>query len=610
MEDALLKAMDMKKHAYLIMAHNEFHMLKKLLTELDDERNDIFLHIDKRTKFVDEAEISSWINKSNIYFAPRMRVCWGHLSIVRCELKLLSEAIKGEYHYYHLLSGVDFPLKSQDEIHEFFEMEDSEFMHYHPDGYNNDYFLYKVKHYYPLLKIVGNENFDGPGKKQRVLRKLVELQWKLQKFQDDHGVDRTRNDKKTVFYKGNQWFSITHDFAQYVVSKAAGILKKYRMTNGPDEIFMPTLAMNSSFAGRVCENYTRIDSFFARKISYDNNPELVEAMINHLHHQKETKKRPLVSIVVPCYNVEKYISCCLDSLVDQSYSNVEIILIDDGSTDRTSELIREYADKYSNVFYHFRENGGLSAARNSGIALAKGEYIAFVDSDDWVEPDYIEKLYRTILRGNADIAICGFKKEDMEEDIVTFDRDELMSSHAAMRILGDIYPKENVLMVIACNKLYKASLFDNLRFPECRIHEDEFCAHRIIGKADVVSVITDPLYHYRIRVGSITANDKMQNLKHMDYLDAFSDRISGVSNMMFGDLLIFMIYTYYEGMKQLMVRYSEETIKKHDLYSFFRRKATSNYLKYYWKMDSYQRKDYLKLIIFPKKYREEVIRHL
>ncbi len=112
MEDALLKAVDMNKNAYLIMAHNEFHMLKKLLTELDDERNDIYIHIDKKTKYVDESVIASWVKKSGVIFIPRMRIYWGHISIVKCELNLLRAAVKGNYHYYHLLSGVDFPLKS------------------------------------------------------------------------------------------------------------------------------------------------------------------------------------------------------------------------------------------------------------------------------------------------------------------------------------------------------------------------------------------------------------------------------------------------------------------------------------------------------------------
>ena len=241
----------MKKHAYLIMAHNEFHMLKKLITELDDDRNDIFIHIDKKTRFVDEDEIASWAKKSKVVFIPRRRIYWGHFSIVMCELDLLREATKGEYHYYHLISGVCMPLKSQEVVHEFFDKEDSEFIDYHTDGENGDHFLYKVKYYFPFFKFVGKESFDGPGKKQAFLRELSGFQQKLVNFQEKHGVDRTKSYKGETIYKGSQWFSITHDFAEYILANEKQIRKRYSMTNAPDEFFVVNLAMNSSFSNRV-----------------------------------------------------------------------------------------------------------------------------------------------------------------------------------------------------------------------------------------------------------------------------------------------------------------------------------------------------------------------
>ncbi len=145
----------MKKHAYLIMAHNEFHMLKNLMHELDDERNDIYIHVDKKTKVVDENEISSWAVNAGVFFVPRMKIFWGTISQVKCELMLLEAAIKGKYHYYHLISGCDFPLKDQDFIHNYLKDESGEFISYHMDGEDNDPVLYTVSYYYPILRFVG-----------------------------------------------------------------------------------------------------------------------------------------------------------------------------------------------------------------------------------------------------------------------------------------------------------------------------------------------------------------------------------------------------------------------------------------------------------------------
>ena len=622
------------KHAYLILAHNEFHMLKKLIHELDDERNDIYIHIDKKTRYVNEDEISSWAKRSGVFFVPRVKIYWGTESMVKAEIVLLKAAVKREYHYYHLLSGVDFPLKNQDAIHTFLEDKDCEYMSYHRNGEYDDAFMYKVKHYFPLLKIVGTGHFEGPGKKNAIMRKVLRWQWEIEHCQEAHGVDRTKKYKDIVFYKGDQWFSITHDFACYIISQKNRILKMFWMTNGPDEFILPTLAMNSQFSARVQNTSLRIidwkrgcpyeyteedlneltdsKAMFARKISYDHHPQLVRGLILNLHSEVTTNNKSLVSIIVPCYNVESYLARCVDSLIAQTYPNIEILLIDDGSTDATSDLARGYAERYDTVFYHHRINGGLSAARNTGIELAKGEYIAFVDSDDWVDENYINCLFETIQAGNADISVCGYIKEFDEDrsasEVISFDQDMVISSHSAMKMLGDIYPKENVLLVIAWNKLFKRSIFENTRFPEGKLHEDEFTTHRFIGAADSIAVTTANLYHYRIRGGSITSDEKKQDLRHLDYLDALQDRLEYSRSMMYGDLFIFMLYTYYEGMKQLMANYTDVTVSKCGLYRYFRKRAFRIYLKYFNELDGYQKKDYLKLIIFTKRYRNTVIR--
>ncbi len=298
----------MKKHAYMIIAHNEIDSLVHLLKELDDPRNDIYLHIDKKSQEINTGLVKAAVSKSNLFFVPRLRVYWGTISQVKCELLLIKEALKGQYHYYHLISGVDFPLKSQDYIHGLLENDDKEYLSYHLSGENGDDFLYKLKIYYPLLGIVGKGYFEGNSLKAKIGRKLGIWQRSLDHYQEAHNVDRTRKNKDIVFYKGDQWFSITHDFAEYVLKHKSQILKTYSMTNGPDEIFMATAAMNSSFSHRVVNNSFReidwergtpyefklsdleelksSDKLFARKILYSKEPELVEALSEYIQSGK------------------------------------------------------------------------------------------------------------------------------------------------------------------------------------------------------------------------------------------------------------------------------------------------------------------------------------
>ena len=161
----------MKKHAYLIMAHNNIENLKHLLHALDDDRNDIFLHIDKKMQLLNQEEIETWVRFSNIYFIKRNDIRWGHNSLAMCEIALLEKATKtDQYHYYHLLSGVDFPIKSQNEIHKRLENQDGLFISYHKDGEYGDDYLYKVQYYFPLMRFVQRGYHEGPGKKKALLR--------------------------------------------------------------------------------------------------------------------------------------------------------------------------------------------------------------------------------------------------------------------------------------------------------------------------------------------------------------------------------------------------------------------------------------------------------
>ena len=460
----------MKKHAYLIMAHNSIESLKHLLQVIDDERNDIFLHIDKKMQFLNKAEIASWVHHSNIYFAKRGDIKWGHISLTMCEVELVELATKtGNYHYYHMLSGVDFPIKSQDYIHSHLENENSLFISYHKDGEYGDNYMYKVQYYFPLMRFVGRGYHDGPGKKKAFLRWLTTQEWKNIDRQRARGVDRTKKYPGMTFYKGDNWFSIPDDFARYLVANKRRIKKMFAMTNGPDEFVMQTMALNSQFKERVkneslrdidwnrgnpyeykLEDYNELiekKEFFARKISYVNEPLLVNKLSQKLTGKcdKQTEKNPLVSIVVPIYNVKDYLSVCLDSIKNQTYNNIEVLLVDDGSTDGSDIVARQYTEEDNRFTYIHQANAGLSGARNTGKTAARGEYIAFIDSDDWLECDYISKLVEQAIACDADIVVCGFKKNNDDTAITTFKDKQINSNTKTMEILRQICLFLNIL---------------------------------------------------------------------------------------------------------------------------------------------------------------------
>lgn len=608
------------------MAHNEFTMLNKIVQTLDDERNDLYIHIDKKAKYVDLDEISSRVKYSKVIFLPRKKIYWGTYSIVDCELRMLKAAVHESYAYYHLISGVDLPLKSQDDLHAVFENENSEFVEYHSSGEYGDVFEDKVRYSYPLLKYVGKGIVRGKGFRKDIIRKLNYLQWKYTDRQQKRGIDRTKKFPDITIYKGSQWFSITDEFARYLLTKEKLIRKMFRWSNGPDEFFVPTILLNSEFRNRVKNyafrqidwtrgkpySYTNDDfgeliscgALFARKVSYVHEPLLVERILAGISHENETVNDPRISVIVPCYNVKDYLEECVESLLVQSFDSYEILLVDDGSSDDTSAIVDRYADKYPNVRAIHKQNGGLSSARNAGLDAAKGDYIAFVDSDDLVYPDYLKSLYETATRCHAGITVCGYEKFENESGIVSFDEEKVLSGHEALRVLGDIYHPENVLFTVAWNKLYKAELFRKYRIPEGRIHEDVFAAHRLIGKAGLVAAIPDVLYRYRIRNGSITSPEKKQDVRHLDYSDGMLDRLKAMRNMYDADLEKQMAEANLRGLYEIMIDFDDDTVRKHRLIGWYRRRAIYVLLTHLNKMFRETRTNYIKISLFPRSMRK------
>lgn len=224
------------KHAYLIIAHNNFNILKKLLEMIDSEHNDIYVHIDKRVKNFSKSEYYGIVKRANLYFTRRISVYWGHSSQIDCEMLLLKTCLrKGKYSFVHLLSGVDLPIKKQSEIYDFFES--------HP----NTQFLQIggiERHRWPLNNYYFTVRFKE-GKVKRFIDTVTEIvSYKLK-------IDRLRKYPDLVLQKSANWFSITGECAEYIVKKKWQIWRMTRFTVCADELFLPTIIRNSRFWDQV-----------------------------------------------------------------------------------------------------------------------------------------------------------------------------------------------------------------------------------------------------------------------------------------------------------------------------------------------------------------------
>lgn len=230
----------------------------------------------------------------------------------------------------------------------------------------------------------------------------------------------------------------------------------------------------------------------------------------------------LISIIVPVYKVEAFLEKCILSLINQSYTNLEIILVDDGSPDHCGDICDEWAKKDSRIKVIHKQNGGLSDARNAGIDIATGKYISFVDSDDWLSLDYYEILYDQIIMYNAKIAASGIVWVYDENDNNIHGKKMETKMYSAEEALETIQSNEG-FFAVAWNKLYYRELFDDIRYPYGLIHEDEFVTYRLIAKAKTLTLCQKAKYFYRQRQGSIMATLDCQKEKNV--LDAYLERI-------------------------------------------------------------------------------------
>lgn len=268
------------------------------------------------------------------------------------------------------------------------------------------------------------------------------------------------------------------------------------------------------------------------------------------------KKKSIISVIVPVYNVEKYIDKCLYSICNQTYSNLEIILVNDGSTDSSLEKCNQFANKDKRIKVVTQNNKGLSAARNTGIAQSKGEYLVFIDSDDYISNNMIEKLYSNLIKNKSDLCICDFEMVYGEE-MINLNEDKIDNDSESIvydkyEALLQLYGKKSDRFNVAWNKIYKRHIFDTLVFPEGKVHEDMYVMHRVFDKCDRISFINESLYYYVQRNDSITG--QKFNLKALDILGAFEDRIKYFEEL--GEVRLKMI-TYIKYINQILMLHAK-----------------------------------------------------
>lgn len=229
-----------------------------------------------------------------------------------------------------------------------------------------------------------------------------------------------------------------------------------------------------------------------------------------------------ISVIVPVYRVEKYLSDCIESILNQTFADFELILVDDGSPDRCGEICDEAAKHDTRVQVIHQRNQGLSAARNAGIEIARGSWLSFVDADDFVALNFLEALHKAATRAQADCAVCSFYLTDSTGARIeaSYPVEVENGVRTGVSVLETVQEQLNVPYIVAWNKLYRRELFETLRYPVGRRNEDVFVFAELFDKAKTVVVLPDKLYFYRQSEGSIMRSG-VTTLRNLDEMWAY-----------------------------------------------------------------------------------------
>ena len=293
---------------------------------------------------------------------------------------------------------------------------------------------------------------------------------------------------------------------------------------------------------------------------------MVRTTYKELNYQVSERIEPKISIIVSIYNIEKYVEKSIQSICNQTYKNLEIVLVDDGSTDNSGQVCDQWARKDERIRVIHKKNGGLSSARNAGTQSATGEYIAFVDGDDWIDSEMYEEMLLTILNCDADIAICNYKEVSKQgvtdtstEDITILEGKETL----------EVFIKEDETYQIqnaAWNKLYKRSLMGDLRFPEGKLFEDIVYTTKLLAKSQRAVYVNKAYYNYLFdRSDSIMNSKKVERLL-TDQVPAYKEK--GEFLLSIEETKLFLIHQFF-FYKRMLLHYKEAKEKKPEGYGDF-----------------------------------------
>lgn len=263
-------------------------------------------------------------------------------------------------------------------------------------------------------------------------------------------------------------------------------------------------------------------------------------------------KNDLVSIIVPVYNVEKYLKKCVDSIINQTYKNLEIVLVDDGSTDNSGKICDEYAKKDSRIKVIHKQNGGLSDARNVGIDNSKGKYITFIDSDDTIENDYVEYLYSLLKKYKTNLSICNYNVISKDKIIpyIMEEKEMKMNKICALKELLC----ERLFSVSSCAKLYDIKLFKNVKFPIGKLCEDNGTTYKLIEKCDCISYGSKSKYNYYKRENSImTSNFNERKFDLIHLVDQMKNELGPKYPELYDEILKKQILSRFSILRQIVL---------------------------------------------------------
>lgn len=287
-------------------------------------------------------------------------------------------------------------------------------------------------------------------------------------------------------------------------------------------------------------------------------------------------EKGMVSVIIPVYGVENYLEKCVQSVVRQSYKNLEIILVDDGSQDACPRICDEWAEMDGRIRVIHQKNRGLSGARNAALDICKGEFLTFLDGDDMISFNMISKLLSAMNDNRADIVGCDFVKFEKTDQIETIET-QLKLCQELNKV--EVYSRDEILqtlvdaggewLVTACIKLYRAEVFEKIRFPEGKLHEDEFVIHQTLARASKYVYVKEPLYYYRQHNMSIMAQKK--KWADNDEMESYEQRILflhekyayiKLDKLIFKTIFLYMCLQENEKWKKMYREYGKQLAVK------------------------------------------------